>query len=158
IDFLSRFSAAATNRGRANRKARQDRFSEAWPRRQRMKRQHFSFETLSFLLLLGSLSMFLHSASGQSTSVVEGTLVDSSNAAVPDAEVTLTNEATQIAYRSRSNNLGVFRVTTLPLGIYRAQIEAKGFKPWVQTSLALEAGQVRTLNVSLEIGAAQQTV
>ena len=33
-----------------------------------------------------------------------------------------------------------------------------GFKPWVQSGLELEAGQVRTLNVSLEVGAAQQTV
>jgi len=89
---------------------------------------------------------------------VEGTLVDASNAAVPDAKVMLTNQATQVAYRSTSNSLGVFRVTTLPLGTYRVEIEAKGFKPWVQTGLALEAGQVRTLNVSLEVGAAQQTV
>src|SRR5262249_16390521 len=111
-----------------------------------------------FLLLMGCLSMFVHSASGQSTSVVEGTLMDGSSASIPDAEVTLTNEATQITYRSRSNNLGVFRVTTLPLGMYRVQIEGKGIKPWIQTGLALEAGQVRTLNVSLEVGAAQQTV
>ena len=123
-----------------------------------MKRQRDWFGTLRFLLLAGALSMFVQSSSSQSTNVVEGTLVDASNAAIPEAKVTLTNQATQVAYRSTSNNLGVFRVTTLPLGIYRVEIEATGFKPWVQTGLALEAGQVRTLNVSLEVGAAQQTV
>ena len=123
-----------------------------------MKRQCVWFETLGFLLLAGTLSMFVDSASSQSTSVVEGTLVDASNAAVPEAKVTLTNQATQVAYRSTSNSLGVFRVAALPLGIYRVEIEATGFKPWVETDLALEAGQVRTLNVALEVGAAQQTV
>ena len=94
-----------------------------------MKRQRDWFGTLRFLLLAGALSMFVQSSSSQSTNVVEGTLVDASNAAVPEAKVTLTNQATQVAYRSTSNNLGVFRVTTLPLGIYRVEIEATGFKP-----------------------------
>jgi hypothetical protein len=123
-----------------------------------MKRLRSWFESLRFLCLAGALSMFIHPAAAQSTSVLEGTLVDASNAAVPDAKVTLTNQATQVTYRSISNNLGVFRVTALPLGIYRAEIEAKGFKPWVESGLMLEAGQVRTLNVTLEIGAALQTV
>src|SRR5260370_1439080 len=123
-----------------------------------MKRPRSWLESLRFLGLAGALSMFIHPAGAQSTSVVEGTLVDASNAAVPEAKVTLTSQARQVAYRSTSNNLGVFRVTTLPLGIYRVEIEATGFKPWVETDLALEAGQVRTLNVALEVGAAQQTV
>src|SRR5215472_10345508 len=123
-----------------------------------MKCPQVGIELLQSLWLASALSTFIHSAVAQSTSVVEGTLVDASGAAVPDARVTLTNEATQVSYRSVSNSLGVFRVTTLPLGIYRADIEAKGFKPWVQSGLELEAGQVRTLNVSLEVGAAQQTV
>ena len=102
--------------------------------------------------------LFLTTALAQSTSVVEGTLLDASGAAVPEAKVTLTNQATKVTYRSVSNSLGVFRVTTLPLGMYQVEIEATGFKPWVQSGLELEAGQVRTLNVALEVGAAQQTV
>src|SRR6267142_2568194 len=39
IDFLSRFSVRrrGDDRGRADRKGHRDRFSEVWPRRQRMK-------------------------------------------------------------------------------------------------------------------------
>ncbi|SRR6266545_3692517 len=115
--------------------------------------------TLSGMVALCLCGMLLlHSARAQSTSLVEGTLVDASSAAVPGARVTLTNQATQVVYRSASNHLGVFRVPTLPLGLYRVEIDAAGFKPWVQTGLALEAGQVRTLNVTLEVGAAQQTI
>src|ERR1700731_2515910 len=96
-------------------------FRIASPRRQRMK-------ILTFLLLVGL-------ASAQSTSVVEGTVGGASNAAVPEGKVTLTNQATQVAYRSTSNSLGVVRVAALPLGIYQVEIEAKGFKPWVETDL-----------------------
>src|SRR5437764_11790700 len=114
---------------------------------------------LSGMVVLCIFSIvFLHSARAQSTSVVEGTLVDASSAVVPGAKVALTNQATQVAYRSTSNHLGVFRVAALPLGLYRVEIDAAGFKPWVQTGLALEAGQVRTLNVTLDVGAAMQTI
>ena len=62
-----------------------------------MKRQRDWFGTLRFLWLAGALSMFVQSSSSQSTNVVEGTLVDASNAAIPEAKVTLTNQATQVA-------------------------------------------------------------
>src|SRR5215471_17369719 len=109
-------------------------------------------------LLLPALFLLSRSASGQFTSAVEGTVLDATRSAVPNASVILTNDATGVAYRSLSNNTGVFRVTTLPLGSYGVRVEAPGFKPWVQTGLQLEAGQVRTLNVTLEIGATQESV
>jgi hypothetical protein len=111
-----------------------------------------------FLLLAGAFSIFVYSASAQFTSAVEGTVMDASKAAVPGAKVTAANQATGIAYRATSNNLGVFRVTTLPLGTYRVEIEAPGFKPWVQTGMELAGSQVRTLNVALELGAQASTI
>src|SRR5262245_59511204 len=102
-----------------------------------MTRRRGEFEWLQSLWLASAIAMFVHFAAAQSTSAVEGTLVDACGAAVPDAKVTLTNQATQVAYRSVSNSIGVFRVAPLPLGVYRAEIEAKGFRQWVQSGLEL---------------------
>src|SRR5258708_24602894 len=117
----------------------------------------YSNRRFQALLFLAAPLIFPNSARGQFTSVVEGTILDASGSAVPNASVTVTNQATEVTYRSTSNSLGVFRVIALPLGTYRAQVEASGFKPWTQTNLALEAGQVRTLNIHLEL-AGQQTM
>src|SRR5262245_46757003 len=116
------------------------------------------FESVRFALLAAALLFFAHAGSAQFTSTVEGTVSDSSGAAVPGAKVTVTSHAREITYRSTSNSLGLFRVTTLPLGTYRVEIEAPGFKPWVQTGLELAGGQVRTLNVALELGTQQTTI
>ncbi len=117
---------------------------------------YMRFTLLSFLAV--AILMFAHPANAQFTSVVEGTVLDASGAAVPGAEVTVTNEATQVAYRSTSNNSGVFRVAALPLGLYQVNARAAGFAPWTQTGLQLEAGQTRTVNIALQIGAQQASV
>jgi hypothetical protein len=109
-------------------------------------------------LSAAALLIFAHAARAQFTSTVEGTISDSSGAAVPGAKVTVTSQATEITYRSVSNNFGLFRVSTLPLGAYRVEIEAPGFKPWVQTGLELAGGQVRTLNITLALGTQQTTI
>lgn len=75
-----------------------------------MIRKHGWFESCRFLLLVCVVFLLLPSANAQFASGVEGTVVDASGAAVPGAEVTATNLATQVAYRSKCNNLGVFRV------------------------------------------------
>ena len=116
------------------------------------------FEFARFALLACALLLFVHSANAQFYSSVEGTVMDPSNAVVPSAKVTVTNQATQLAYTSTSNTRGVFRITTLPLGSYRMEVQATGFRPWVQADLELAGGQVRTLNVTLEIGRQESTI
>ena len=46
----------------------------------------------------------------------------------------------------------------LPSGIYRVEVQADGFKTWVQTGLQLEPNQVRTINPALELGEQKTTV
>lgn len=46
----------------------------------------------------------------------------------------------------------------MPLGSYRVEMKAAGFKPWVQTGLELAGGQIRTLNATLELGTQETTV
>lgn len=85
------------------------------------------------------------SARAQFQSGFEGTVSDPTGAAIPDAKVVVTNQATNLKSETVSGLSGTFRITALPEGMYRAEVQAPGFVPWTQTDLYLESNQVRTL-------------
>ncbi|HKC84385.1 MAG TPA: carboxypeptidase-like regulatory domain-containing protein, partial [Blastocatellia bacterium] len=67
-------------------------------------------------------------ASGQTiTGRISGTVRDASNAVVPGATVTVTNEATQIARAATTDDEGFYVVTNLPPGNYAVAVERAGF-------------------------------
>src|SRR3954467_6448809 len=76
-------------------------------------------------------------ASAQFNGSIEGTVTDSSQAGVPDAQVLLVQEDTQFTQRTASSANGFFRITQLPPGKYRLEVSHNGFKTWVQTNLVL---------------------
>jgi len=111
--------------------------------------------TLSSLFLLLGMVLSRQPAFAQFASGFEGTVVDQAGAAVPNAKVTIINQATNIPSATLSGSSGDFRITALPGGTYRAVVEATGFSPWVQPDIILESDQVRTLHPQLTL--AQQT-
>jgi hypothetical protein len=98
--------------------------------------------------------------SAQNTSgSIKGTIGDPASAAIPSANVTLANAATGIALKTESNTEGVFVFPNVSPGTYRLSIEASGFETYVQTGLALTAGEIRSLGtIKLTIGNVQQQV
>src|SRR5437868_5838780 len=92
------------------------------------------------------------SAGAQFNSSIEGTVTDATQAAIPDAQVVLVQEATQVTQRAVSSENGFFRITQLPPGQYRLEVSRGGFKTWVQTNLALAGGEVRTVYPALAVG------
>src|SRR5215467_9685419 len=91
-------------------------------------------------------------ANAQFNGSIEGTVTDSSQAGVPDAQVVLVQEATQFTQRTVSSENGFFRITQLPPGPYRLEVRRAGFKTWVQTNLVLAGGEARTVYPALAIG------
>jgi hypothetical protein len=57
-----------------------------------------------------------------------------------------------------SNVDGIYRALLLPLGQYRVVAELQGFKKFEQTGIRLRAGETAVVNVTLEVGAVQETV
>lgn len=102
----------------------------------------------SFVLLAGL-------AMGQYTSGIEGTVVDQSGAAVPNAVVDITDQATQVNHNVTSNASGFFRVTQLPPGPYTVSIKVSGFQDWLQANIQLSANALQT--VYPHISVTQQT-
>src|SRR5216684_4236045 len=89
---------------------------------------------------------------------LNGTVTDSSGAAVPAAKVTATNPATGLTRTTTTDQTGLYTFQQLPVGTYDLTIEAKGFKVSKRTGVSLTVGAVATVDIPLEVGGTQETV
>src|SRR6202041_1648174 len=77
-----------------------------------------------FVLLLG----VAWPGNAQSTATLEGTVTDPAGAAVPNAKVAATNQATGVRTDTASDTAGEFLIPSLSIGVYRLEISASGFQ------------------------------
>lgn len=89
---------------------------------------------------------------------VTGTVKDPTGAVAPEAELTLTNEATGVAQRVRSSSSGTYAFEAVPVGSYILKVEAPGFKAYVAAGLQVHIQTVVTADVSLTVGAASEVI
>src|SRR5438067_1442334 len=66
---------------------------------------------------------------------VTGIVRDSSGAVVPDATVTVKNEATNTERKATTNPNGGYTIVNVPAGAYTLQVESTGFKRFEQTGI-----------------------
>jgi hypothetical protein len=102
------------------------------------------------MLIFGFLAAY--PAAAQFKSGFEATVIDPSGAAIQGAEVTAVNQDTQVHQSAISDGQGYVHLRNLPLGKYRVEVKAPGFKSWVESDIKLEGDQVRTLYPKLTIG------
>src|SRR5262249_3916013 len=67
-----------------------------------------------------------------------GSVKDTSGAAVPKAEITVTEKSTGVAKTVPSDSAGSFQAPYLKPGIYRVRATAAGFKTLVRDNVALQ--------------------
>jgi hypothetical protein len=89
---------------------------------------------------------------------LEGTVMDSTGAVVPHANVTITNNATGIKTVTDASGAGFFAIAPVLPGTYTLEITARGFKTLVQDNVVVDALQTRTVNPVLTVGAATQSI
>ncbi|MGH9668318.1 MAG: carboxypeptidase regulatory-like domain-containing protein, partial [Bryobacteraceae bacterium] len=89
---------------------------------------------------------------------ISGRITDTSGAAVPAVTVTVTNTSTGVAVSGITNNEGVYVASYLIPGPYEVRAEAPGFKAAVRDQITLQVSDRLTLDISLEIGGATETV
>ena len=105
--------------------------------------------------LLLPLSLWAQSITGS----IAGTVVDSSQTAVPGAAVTLTHLATGAERKATTNEIGRFVFGSLQRGVYDLRIEAAGFKRLDHRDINLTATENLALgNLALEVGALTEAV
>ncbi len=96
-------------------------------------------------------------AQGASGRIV-GRVADPSAAVLAQVKITLTNEATGISRDALTNDSGDYSFVEVAPGTYIVQFELAGFKKNVQKDVIVDVNQVVTLNSTLQIGGAQETV
>ena len=89
---------------------------------------------------------------------IHGTVVDESGGMVSNAKVTAINSATGLQRSTVSNAQGAYVLVELPVGRYRVEAEAQGFKKYVQEGISLDVNQQATVAVHLAVGTATQEI
>ena len=92
------------------------------------------------------------------TSSLSGTVTDSSGAVLPNAKVTVTNDATGLRRDVTTNSVGAYTITNLPSGNYTVTVASQGFQTAVQQGTHLDPSIGAQVNVSLKSGNTSTTV
>src|SRR5438270_12901490 len=87
-----------------------------------------------------------------------GRLADQSGAVLSGAKITATNDATGVSRSSQTNDSGDYVFPDLPVGTYSLTFDLTGFKKAVRHAVSLDVNQVITLNMTMQLGAAQEVV
>src|SRR5579872_6504166 len=87
---------------------------------------------------------------------ISGTVRDSSGAVIPNAQVTVTNTATNTSVSLPSNEAGEFTAPNLQVGVYTVRVEKEGFRQAVLTGLTVNAASSVRADATLQVGATQQ--
>ena len=92
------------------------------------------------------------------TGRILGRVADPSGALLGKVKITATNDATGVARDTTSGENGDYVFPDLPVGTYSLTFDLTGFKKSVRHSISLDVNQVITLNMTMQLGAAQETV
>ena len=81
-----------------------------------------------------------------------------SGAAIPRANLTVTETATGQVRSVATDDRGTYRVLALPVGRYEVKAEREGFKTSLRTGISLVVAQDVVVDIPLQVGNATQEV
>jgi len=118
------------------------------------------FGLLFTVVLLGSISLGAPALLAQTatTALLTGVVSDQSGAVVANATITLVQQGTNVEQTTVSDAAGRYVFPALVPSDYIAKFAAKGFQVTVVNDLHVEVGKSYTVNTTLKIGEASQTV
>jgi len=130
-------------------------FSSAYSNEARLKRTSVIFRGVRFCVFwLGFTSLTFASP----TATVTGRVTDSLGGVLAGAQVEVTNVETNTIFRTKTSNVGLYRVPNLPPGYYRVIVRMFGFRTMVKPGLKLHVQDVIALNFSMQLGSAIASV
>ncbi len=109
---------------------------------------------------LACLILSLHAAAFAQGNLggLTGVVTDTSNAAVPEAKLTLTSLLTNTTFAVTADAAGAFAFRGLPPGSYKLEAEKQGFKKYLLENLPVLTATVSTHDVQLAVGAVSESV
>ena len=117
-----------------------------------------------FSSLIFPLTLFLVCSSpeahAQAVAVAQvgGAITDSTGGALPNAEVSLIETGKALAHSTVSDSSGQYILPNLPVGPYRMEVKANGFKNYVQSGIVLQVNNNIQINVTMEVGSLSEKV
>jgi hypothetical protein len=112
----------------------------------------------SVFVVLAVLLVFSGSAFAQGRGQIGGIVTDGTGAVVKGATVTATRNGTGATSTTITDGSGVYVFPSLPPAEYTLKAAASGFSTFVESNTTLQADQALTVNISLKLGAATETV
>ena len=103
-------------------------------------------------VLLAGTVFFAPQAHAQGVAGVEGVVLDPTGALVPDSQVKMTETDKGIAHTATTDTGGHYLLQNLPAGAYTLEVNAAGFKTYIQPKIILQVGQNIQINVTLQVG------
>ena len=120
----------------------------------RLLRLMSAFVVVGTMLAAGSAAY----AQGSFFTSLSGTVVDSSGAVIPGADVKIKNNATGDEFTAVTGTDGGFNIASLPGGTYSVTASLMGFKTVTLSKVTLQAAIPASVKVTLEVGAIAENV
>src|SRR5262245_56801068 len=114
-----------------------------------MKTKSFAF---LILLVIACWALPALGQVGVADASLKGTITDPNDAVVPGANIMATSIDKGTSRTAKTGTEGTYHIPVLPPGVYRVEVEARGFKPVVNDNLRLTLGQVAVFDVQLSTG------
>jgi|CZKR01.1.fsa_nt_gi hypothetical protein len=89
---------------------------------------------------------------------ISGLVTDPVGAVVPGAKVTLLNPATGVKQHTLTSGGGLYTFISLNPGVYQVTATQTGFKSIALEKITVSVDQVTEVNITLQVGAASETV
>ncbi len=105
-----------------------------------------------------SLIMTVSAFAQFTTASLAGTVLDSSGASLPGAQVTVRNVDTSLTQTVNTDSAGAFLFSRLPVGTYQLTVEKAGFTTYVQSGIQLTVNQTANQTVTMQVGQVTEKV
>ena len=110
-----------------------------------------------FFALIAAIILLARPLYAQSTATIQGTVLDTQNAAIPGATVAVRNTATGLSRTLVTDASGNYVAASLPPGPYDVEVSLQGFQTQTRT-VTLPVSQTMQVNMQLGVAAVAEQV
>src|SRR4030095_2693835 len=117
-----------------------------------------SSRSLCYLSSVLFFCLLSHPVYAQSTASIEGLVTDQQGALVAGAEITASDDSIGVFRLTMTDGTGRYQITALPIGDYRIELKAKGFRTQIIERIPLEVGRRVTQDFKLQVADISQKI